>query len=460
MLRNSAVFIVMLYFALTVTTQAQQGGTARYVYDDNGRLVAVISPTGEANVYEYDPAGNFVQIRRLTTNDLAVFTFNPRSGLPGDSITFVGIGFGGGINNVSFNGANAQVVSFSANTVVAIVPQGATTGPVTITTPQGSVTTSIPFVLKGVRVTPATAKLFPNNTLLLSALVQVGGSDPSVIWSVNGVSGGNSTVGTITQAGFYTAASTPQNNIVVRATSVAVPTLFGESNVTILNPDDFRNVVSGGVTVRVPTQTVGTISQTAAFSSGVTVQIPTGTQGTITQTGAFSRGVTVQIPIGTQGTITQTGAVSSGVTVQIPTGTQGTITQSGAFSSGVTVQLPTSTQGTITDTGAFSPAVSATRGPVISSVVPNQKSRGTSTTVTINGFNFQSVTAVQFVLNGAIDTNIVASNLVVGGNGTSLTITLTINGNAALGPRVAVMTTPEGSSKALNAGSNQLDVIP
>ena len=47
-----------MFVFTTPAIHAQQGGTTRYVYDDNGRLIAVISPTGEANVYEYDAAGN------------------------------------------------------------------------------------------------------------------------------------------------------------------------------------------------------------------------------------------------------------------------------------------------------------------------------------------------------------------------------------------------------------------
>jgi YD repeat-containing protein len=450
----------MLLLTTPTPLLAQQGGTARYVYDDNGRLVAVISPTGEANVYDYDAAGNFTAIRRLTTNDLAVLTFSPRSGLPGDVITFVGVGFGNGVSNVSFNGASAQIVSFNANTIVVVVPQAATTGPVSITTSKGTVSTALPFVLKGVRVTPASPRVFPGNTIQFSALVQVGSSDPTVLWSVNGVNGGNSTVGTITQNGFYTAPATPGTGIVVRATSVSVPTLFGEANVTILNPDDFRNVVSTGLTVKIPDNAGGIFSQTASFSSGVTVQVPTGTQGNITQTAAFSPGLTVQLPTATSGTINQTSGFSPGLTVQLPTPTAGTISQMGPVSPGVTVQLPSSTSGTITQTGAFSLGVSASRGPVVSSVSPNQRSRGTSSTITVTGMNFQSASGVQFTLSGALDNNLSVSNFVVSGDGSSITFTLTISVNASLGQRVLIITTPQGHSPTIGSVSNMLEVIP
>src|SRR5712692_10089022 len=148
MFRPNALILILVLSA-SLTTHAQQGGTTRYVYDDNGRLIAVISPAGEANVYQYDAAGNFTAIQRLTADDLALFAFSPRSGVPGDLVTFTGVGFGAGVSNVSFNGAAAQIVSVSASIVIAQVPGGATTGPVAITTPRGTVTTATPFVIQG-----------------------------------------------------------------------------------------------------------------------------------------------------------------------------------------------------------------------------------------------------------------------------------------------------------------------
>ena len=66
-----AIEVLILVFALViapVSAAVQQGGTTRFVYDDNGRLRAVVSPTGEAVVYEYDQAGKFTLIRGLAAN--------------------------------------------------------------------------------------------------------------------------------------------------------------------------------------------------------------------------------------------------------------------------------------------------------------------------------------------------------------------------------------------------------
>src|SRR5262249_62430589 len=58
---------------------AQQGGTARYFYDDNGRLKTVLSPTGEAAIYSYDPAGKFSAITRRASGPLSIIPFGAKS---------------------------------------------------------------------------------------------------------------------------------------------------------------------------------------------------------------------------------------------------------------------------------------------------------------------------------------------------------------------------------------------
>ena len=62
-------------------------------------------------------------------------------------------------------------------------------------------------------------------------------SGTGVTWSVNGMAGGNATVGTITTGGLYTApASVPTQNVVtVKATSTPSG-IFGSSAVTIQQP--------------------------------------------------------------------------------------------------------------------------------------------------------------------------------------------------------------------------------
>lgn len=70
----------------------------------------------------------------------------------------------------------------------------------------------------------------------LSAYVPLNPS--TVTWSVNGIAGGDATVGTVSPTGLYQApAIIPANNVVaVRATSTAYPVKFGEVALTITQP--------------------------------------------------------------------------------------------------------------------------------------------------------------------------------------------------------------------------------
>ncbi len=88
----------------------------------------------------------------------------------------------------------------------------------------------------GVRVSvlPLVATLGSAETLQFTDTV-TGTPNPAVTWSVNGVNGGNATVGTITTAGLYTAPATvPTSATIVIATSVADTTRAGSANLTLL----------------------------------------------------------------------------------------------------------------------------------------------------------------------------------------------------------------------------------
>jgi hypothetical protein len=88
-----------------------------------------------------------------------------------------------------------------------------------------------------VSVSPMTANIRAGSSYKFSASVS-GTSNTSVTWSVNSVSGGNSTLGTVDSSGNYTASTslpTP-NTVSVTATSAADSTKSASSAVTLLNP--------------------------------------------------------------------------------------------------------------------------------------------------------------------------------------------------------------------------------
>lgn len=82
-------------------------------------------------------------------------------------------------------------------------------------------------------VTPSSVNLTPQGVQQFTATVQ-GTTNTAVTWSVNGVTGGNSTVGTITTDGFYTAPGTT-GTYTVTATSVALPAYSVNAAVNVIN---------------------------------------------------------------------------------------------------------------------------------------------------------------------------------------------------------------------------------
>jgi serine protease len=85
-----------------------------------------------------------------------------------------------------------------------------------------------------VSVTPTTASLKAGSTQAFSAIL-TNTSNMAVTWEVNGVAGGNSTVGTITSAGLYTAPATVSSTLTmtVTAVSAADASRSGSAQVTV-----------------------------------------------------------------------------------------------------------------------------------------------------------------------------------------------------------------------------------
>ena len=128
-----------------------QSQTIQYYYDDSGRLVKMIDPTGDVVTYVYDAVGNILQIQRSTVSQgqLAIFDFNPQEGPIGISVTIRGQGFNANpaLDLVKFNGRAATVTSATTTVLVATVPAGAPTGPISVTVGIRTVTSSNNFTV-------------------------------------------------------------------------------------------------------------------------------------------------------------------------------------------------------------------------------------------------------------------------------------------------------------------------
>lgn len=420
--------LLLLIGALSWATLGYGQGTTQYIYDANGRLTGVITPSGDAAVYHYDPAGNITSIERIGAGGFAILSFSPRVGTTGDQVTFTGVGLNTA-SSVSFNGTPGQIVSATPGSLVALVPDGASSGPITLSGVRGTATTATAFQVVGrVVINPAIAEILPGETVNFSATI-IGTTDQRVTWSVNGTPGGNPIIGTIGANGIY---SSPNINngltVTITATSVADTVVSSQAIARVLNPNTASEVRSALVSVAVGltrNETIVALPVSVAHSSTPGAVVTS--SAVVVEVGNLVRFASRSVAVGLGGT--------AGIT-SVPVA--------------VEVSVPTS---------ASSSPVSETNGPVISGITPTTLTRGTTLTINVTGQNLAGATTVLFATaSGAIEPNIKITNISISPDGTSLTFTATVAANAVAGADNIFVLTPNGRSVVASPGSNVLQV--
>ena len=146
--RRNLVAVTAEPLTVNLSLVAIVNGPVSYIYDSLGRLVSTVGPT-DTIIYSYDAVGNLLSISRQSSSVVSIVNFTPGNGPVGASVTINGTGFSSttGQNTVQFNGTSATVTSATATKIVAVVPSGATTGPISITSPNGSATSSSVFTV-------------------------------------------------------------------------------------------------------------------------------------------------------------------------------------------------------------------------------------------------------------------------------------------------------------------------
>ena len=249
-------------------TQAQ-AATNAYVYDANGRVVAVTRADGTSSQYTYDAMGNMELVGSpLQAGQLAIFTFTPSHGTSGTTVIIQGQGFSSTLANdsVSFNGSVATVMSATPTQLVTDVPIGASTGLITVTVGSQTVSSTTPFVVDGTGLAPIVNTVSPSTVAVGSSLTVTGVHLDPVVGQTVMLLGGRdvSTVSSISDSqiqhvvsasdtsGFVTV-QTPYGQAVSTNPIIVVPSGLSAANITssgyIANGGSINlNISAGGKT--------------------------------------------------------------------------------------------------------------------------------------------------------------------------------------------------------------------
>ena len=114
------------------------------------RVVAVVPTTATTGKVTVDVGtASAMSPGNFTVLPLQISSFSPVAGLPGTAVTILGTGFAPGPANsdIEFDGLPALTLLASATELRTVVPASATSGPITVTTPAGSTTSTLDFVI-------------------------------------------------------------------------------------------------------------------------------------------------------------------------------------------------------------------------------------------------------------------------------------------------------------------------
>ena len=257
--RQLTAYVPLSPNTVTWTVNGIQGGNA---------AVGTISPTGLYRAPTAVPLQNAVKVRATSTPYPAkygeatmtvtqvgvhLWSSSPSTVAPGAfTLRLNGSNFGNGVI-ATFGGVPLATTRVSATELrvtgsagaaqagmqvplqVVQTGIGATVSETVMIAVGSGPTTPTPSVT--VAVSPTSATLAPGATQAFGAAV-TGTTNTAVAWSVNGIAGGNTTVGSISAAGLYTApAAVPSPaTVTVRATSAANTSASAQASVTITAP--------------------------------------------------------------------------------------------------------------------------------------------------------------------------------------------------------------------------------
>ena len=367
MRKLSRLLLCLLLWPMAIVAQG-----VHYSYDELRRLVGVVDAGGNAAAYSYDANGNITAINRYNANQVAVLGFLPESGQPGTLVTITGSNFGSDPKQITvlLSGSSATVQSASTNVIVALVPAGATNGPISVTSPIGTGTSGRSF-----RVDPP-------------------GSGPPSITSINPpiasvnstviISGSNFSLRALLDEGSINSSRVQIANVASSSSlSISLPAIIGSGHVKLLTP--FGMATSNADLYVPPTPfTSSQVSVTQRISSGIPTQVSlagSGNIGMLLIDGNAHQQLSVVLSNSTFG-----GCVGLLTTVYNPDGSQlGSLPQCGNAAGLLgPFTLPSTGTYTVVLSGPSGSTGSVQVNAFLFSNLAGTLSSGTPTTVTIN----------------------------------------------------------------------------
>ena len=414
-------------------------GVAATVSSWSAASIVAVVPTGAAT-------GNVVVTVGGVTSNAVSFTvavppsitsLTPASGAVGAPVTIAGANFGAtqGTSTVTFNGVAATVNSWSAGSIVAVVPTGAATGNVVVAV-GGVASNAVSFT---VAAPPSITGLTPASGAV-GAPVTIAGANFGATQGTSTVTF-NSVAATVNSWG---AASIVALVPAGAATGNVVVTVGGVASTGVL-----FTVVVPDLTITKTHNGIFTQGQTGAYAITVTNSGPAPTTGAVTVTDTLPTGLTVNAIYGTGWscsispvTCTRSDALAPGssyapitLTVNVAANAPSSVTNRADVSGGGETNA--------TNDRADDPTAVVAL-PTLTVVNPSSGTQGTSVAVSLTGTNFVAGATVAVGNPGVTVSNVsVMSSAQILAN-------FTIAANASAGAANVTVTTAAGTSGAVS----------
>jgi uncharacterized repeat protein (TIGR01451 family) len=214
-------------------TAVTVAGVAASIISGTNTSMLVSIPAGASSgpIRINTPAGSFTTTSNFKIQPV-ITSFSPGFGSPGTQVTVFGANLNEGLSAVLFNNVPASFSTPAYGQVVVTVPSAATIGPITVTTTNGSFTSSGVFYL------PATITSFTPNTITQGKNITITGLNflGTTAVSFNGAPASsftvsnNTTIGAVAPDGVSTGpitVTTPAGTFSSSALFYAVPVITG-----------------------------------------------------------------------------------------------------------------------------------------------------------------------------------------------------------------------------------------